>query len=1072
LGGINPAEISACGGISTIFLDAGEEVVFVCSSITLEVVRGPTLLIVFADNELTGRITLTTGQGFTFIETSGFVIAPETNDVIVKVNDIDHTVLADTSRTLADMIAGQPVSVNISQNGQLPSPEFTVSATYDDPEITSVDFSFRNDRNNFEALWSVNVFNGGDGTVSDGTFSADIPVNNLRTQFSSLLEGDTFHLDIFAVKLGEVRSQGIKTTITGLSIQPPPAPVVQSPSSNTEVPLPFIVQATIPAEPLDNYSVRTTFTNTDTGEVNFSLLLISDVGPFTVVVTKSDVFTVLNPEGNTPINIQVEVTDKASGYKTSTTVAGVIINQNLQSADLELTKTTATTEILPGGSFDYTVTVTNHGPDDAENVLVSDLLITSSMDLINVVSSAGPCTFDSIGFDRCNLGTMTKDATHTITLTVRIDAGLPVGTTFVNSAIVESSTPDPIPNNSKTIEGPTVVTLPTTTDVTITQTANKAQVQVGDTFDYIITVKNIGLIPAEQVSISEDVFPHTFEPSTSSPECQFLVGPSTANCFLGFLAAGEEKQIVLTVKIVDTNGGTLVNTVQVFSPTDENKSNNSFTTEGPFEIRIPKADLDVDASNALVLQIPPGGKFVYTVVVLNRGFDEATNVILEVDAETVGVEHVESVSDSRCSVNTSNEKEISCNFGTMSLGLLISIDINMVSDLQFGNFLEIHEYSVTVSSSTADPDPDNNVDSATGPPVKFPNDIDFDGITNVIDPDTHIFSFRFTDKIIDGSTEGTILDRGDSTLSISELENPLGVRIESQSNGPNPAQLDICNGQYAPQLSDATIDVTCPHSVDVQVQSGIVDGIFTDINGDTVDVSLNEGDSFFFDDETFTMQSTAGTAQVTVTAEDGTAAEVSLTEGNAITVDPETSIITADPDNPTDVTITIDGEETTVTPGGSAVSSPEQAIQSVIDELTSIVSENPGTSLADKVEDASASVQTVLDELNKTPPDNQAAAGIIEGAIGSLEDAIKDNILDQTQGEQFIDQLLTVSRQLATNAISIAINTPGSDAGKISSANAALANGDSLRTTSSFGDFKNAAAEYKTAISEAEGAIP
>ena len=91
----------------------------------------------------------------------------------------------------------------------------------------------------------------------------------------------------------------------------------------------------------------------------------------------------------------------------------------------------------------------------------------------------------------------------------------------------------------------------------------------------------------------------------------------------------------------------------------------------------------------------------------------------------------------------------------------------------------------------------------------------------------------------------------------------------------------------------------------------------------------------------------------------------------------------------------------------------------------------------------------------------------------SLEDAIEDNGLDQTQGERLIDQLLDVSRKLATNAIFVVTNTPGSDAGKISSANTALANGDSLRIPpTSFGDFKNAAAEYKVAISEAQGALP
>jgi len=304
-----------------------------------------------------------------------------------------------------------------------------------------------------------------------------------------------------------------------------------------------------------------------------------------------------------------------------------------------------------------------------------------------------------------------------------------------------------------------------------------------------------------------------------------------------------------------------------------------------------------------------------------------------------------------------------------------------------------------------------------------------------------------------------------------------GVLIFVDPTSTLPIGMDACEGAAIIETipfstTYTTYQLTCG-SVELDVIQGAIQATLVSQEGSSADASLDEGDSLTFDDGTFTIESTAGTAEVTVTAEDGTAAEIRLTEGNAVTVDPVTSIITADPDNPTDVTVLVDGEETTIPPGNSGVVDPTQAIQNLIDELNSIVSENPETPLADKVEDASASVQTVLDELNKTPPDNQAAAGNMEGAIGSLEDAIKDNILDQTQAEQFIDQLLTVSRQLATNAISIATNTPGSDAGKISSANAALANGDSLRTSpTSFGDFKSAAAEYKVAIAEAEGAIP
>ena len=171
----------------------------------------------------------------------------------------------------------------------------------------------------------------------------------------------------------------------------------------------------------------------------------------------------------------------------------------------------------------------------------------------------------------------------------------------------------------------------------------------------------------------------------------------------------------------------------------------------------------------------------------------------------------------------------------------------------------------------------------------------------------------------------------------------------------------------------------------------------------------------------------------------------------------------------------ISSYEIATVPAGIHEISSIELIESVIDDLTSIMSANPGTPLADKVEDALATTQNALSELTKISPDPTAAAslGSIESAIGSLEDAIKDSGLGQDQGENLINKLLDASRQLATEAITLATDTPGSDEGKISSANTALANGDSLREDpTSFGDFKDAAAEYKVAIADAESALP
>ena len=138
-------------------------------------------------------------------------------------------------------------------------------------------------------------------------------------------------------------------------------------------------------------------------------------------------------------------------------------------------------------------------------------------------------------------------------------------------------------------------------------------------------------------------------------------------------------------------------------------------------------------------------------------------------------------------------------------------------------------------------------------------------------------------------------------------------------------------------------------------------------------------------------------------------------------------------------------------------------IDLIITQLQTIIEDNPGTPLADKLGDALAKAQTALDELTKMPSDNQAAAGSIEGAVGDLEAAIKDGFFDPEQGTEFIDQFATAARQLATDAI-VLVSDPHIKA----EAQQSLDQGDALRES---GAFKDAINKYKDALAKAESAL-
>lgn len=136
-----------------------------------------------------------------------------------------------------------------------------------------------------------------------------------------------------------------------------------------------------------------------------------------------------------------------------------------------------------------------------------------------------------------------------------------------------------------------------------------------------------------------------------------------------------------------------------------------------------------------------------------------------------------------------------------------------------------------------------------------------------------------------------------------------------------------------------------------------------------------------------------------------------------------------------------------------------------MEDLADLVDSNPGTPLADKIEDVIDKLLTAIDELNK--PDNQAAIGNVEGAVGDLEAAVKDGLLDAEQGISLMDDLACVAKQLADNALGQAI-ADGGDPEKISEARDCVNAGDALRIS---GSYKEAVAKYKDALSKAEGAL-
>jgi uncharacterized repeat protein (TIGR01451 family) len=115
-------------------------------------------------------------------------------------------------------------------------------------------------------------------------------------------------------------------------------------------------------------------------------------------------------------------------------------------ADLHLTKSASSTNVVSGDTFQYLIGATNNGPADASQVVVTDSL-PPEVSLLSCSAPGGTCHASSnnltIAYD-----TLAAGATATVTLTVTLAAGAADGATITNTASITSNTADSNPANN------------------------------------------------------------------------------------------------------------------------------------------------------------------------------------------------------------------------------------------------------------------------------------------------------------------------------------------------------------------------------------------------------------------------------------------------------------------------------------------------------------------------------------------------------------------------------------------------------------------------------------------------
>ncbi len=120
--------------------------------------------------------------------------------------------------------------------------------------------------------------------------------------------------------------------------------------------------------------------------------------------------------------------------------------------DLVLEKIDSADPVAQGETLRYTLTVTNNGPNEATDVVVTDTLPAG----VTLVSTSG-CAEDPAGAPTCTLGTVASNASAQYTIDVTVDAA---SGNIENTASVASSSPETNPGDENAAETTTVFSGP------------------------------------------------------------------------------------------------------------------------------------------------------------------------------------------------------------------------------------------------------------------------------------------------------------------------------------------------------------------------------------------------------------------------------------------------------------------------------------------------------------------------------------------------------------------------------------------------------------------------------------
>ena len=277
-------------------------------------------------------------------------------------------------------------------------------------------------------------------------------------------------------------------------------------------------------------------------------------------------------------------------------------------ADLALTKTVDLANPNVGDVIDFTVTLTNNGPDAATNVQVADLL-PAGLVFVDDVPSQG--TYDDAS-GVWAVGTVTTAAPQTLLILARVVSPDPRTNTATISGVDQF---DPATGNDTASATET----PQQADLALTKTVDNPTPNVGDVVTFTVTLTNKGPDQATNVEV-QDVLPSGLTFLFDLPS-QGIYTPFPGVWDLGTVTTDTPQTLRIQARV--DSPIPRINTADLLSPDqfDPDTTNDSASVTETAQ----RADLAL-AKTVSDARPNVGDTIIFTVTVTNVGPNPATNV--------------------------------------------------------------------------------------------------------------------------------------------------------------------------------------------------------------------------------------------------------------------------------------------------------------------------------------------------------------------------------------------------------------------------------------------------------------